>query len=154
MDFDKLAKFFKNKYTIMEKKYYKLLSWIDMIIGGIFLILIVLASLLAIVSPNLFKPRTQSIYDILIYIFIVVLLILSGMLLFKKKEKYKRHRMKLKMLSILDVIVGFVIIIGIIYNLVYPSIITYSEFMVANIFNLFYFLLLFISGFILDDLSR
>jgi len=154
VDFDKLAKFFKNKYTIMEKKYYKLLSWIDMIIGGIFLILIVLASLLAIVSPNLFKPRTQSIYDILIYIFIVVLLILSGMLLFKKKEKYKRHRMKLKMLSILDVIVGFVIIIGIIYNLVYPSIITYSEFMVANIFNLFYFLLLFISGFILDDLSR
>ena len=137
----------------MEKKYYKLLSWIDMIVGGILLILSVAIYLFFIISPSSFEPITQSVYDYFVYLFLVLLLILSGILLFKKKEKYKKHEKKLKILSILDIVMGFVLIIGVAYNSIYPPTITYSQFMIAGIFDIIYPLLLFISGFILEELS-
>ena len=139
----------------MKEKHWKLLYWADMIVGCIGLIRVIPACLLIAVSPKLFKPVTFSIYGAaLLSIFLSSLLLASGILLFKKKEKFKKQRMKLKMLSILDIAAGFLIIIAVVNDLIStPTIASHFEFMIACIFETFYYLLLFISGFVLEELE-
>jgi len=138
----------------MKEKHWKLLYWADMIVGCIGLIIAIPSCLLVAISPKLFEPVTFSIYDALLFIFLSSLLLASGIVLFKKKEKFKKQRMKLKMLSILDIAAGFLIIIGVVNNLIYPpAIVSHFEFMIACIFETFYYLLLFISGFVLEELE-
>ena len=134
----------------IPKRYVRPISWINILLGSLFLIFTIIGSL-AVLLDVVSLPPASSIWDNTIEGSMSILLILSGYTILNSKKdlKYKG------LISWLSIILGCVSILAIFVSILFPTFIEISKTVVALslIVLIPKYLLLTISGFFLRKIG-
>lgn len=133
---------------IFSKKFLKILSWTDTIFGGALFVLGALGGVYILLTPN-YKP-TQTVLDHFIAILIGLLMVISGYVLIELKKK--KHK---SVLGWLTIIFGAVQLFSVIVTITkaYEIQLTSIVLILGIIFGQITFMLLFLSGMAIRDIS-